>query len=208
MTANVQITGTNGITTTGRAFLDSGSTVTLVSSNIKEKLALKPVGENLCVDGVAEFQAKESNPLVELTLTSSFDKKWKKNITAVAMPNVVRNLPLKDASVARKMSHLQEIHLADPLYHQPGPIDLLLGQDVFTHLFLPGRLEGPPETPVAWKTVFGWSIMGLYNQPQPTQAITASAFSVSTDLATQASDSELDKHKKTEENQSQEKRSP
>ena len=49
MTANVLVTGTNGITTVARAFLDSGSTVSLVSNRLRKTLALKSSGGSLFV---------------------------------------------------------------------------------------------------------------------------------------------------------------
>ena len=130
---------------------------------------------------------------MQLTLSSSYEKTWKMEINAVAMPRVIRDLPLKDASIVKKMPHLQEMYLADPLYHRPGPIDLLLGQDVFQHLFLEGRHQGPLGTPAAWKTVFGWTVMGLYDQAEPATAISASAHFTSSAKANQASDSILNK---------------
>ena len=93
----------------------------------------------------------------------------------VAMPKVIRDLPLKDASVVTGMPHLKGITLADPVYYKPGPIDILLGQNIFHELFVEGRLQGPPNSPAAWHTIFGWTIMGLYEEAKPAEAITASA---------------------------------
>ena len=112
---------------------------------------------------------------------------------------VIRDLPLKDASVVRKMPHLQGFELADPLYHKPGPIDILLGQNVFQHLFLEGRVQGPPDTPAAWRTVFGWTVMGLYEETSPAKAITASAHFVDSTQVNQASDKLLYKFWELEE---------
>lgn len=46
--------------------------------------------------------------------------------------------------------------LADPHYHQPGPIDLLLGSDTGPHLVKPGFLKQGDL--VAQNTVVGWMI--------------------------------------------------
>ena len=175
MTANVLLTGTNGITVTARAFLDSGSTVTLISNKLRRTLALRSTGSSLCIDGVAGFEGDVPNPMVNVTLSSTYDKTWKREITAVAMPKVIRDLPLKDASVVTGMPHLKGITLADPVYYKPGPIDILLGQNIFHELFVEGRLQGPPNSPAAWHTIFGWTIMGPYEEAKPAEAITASA---------------------------------
>ena len=201
MTANVLITGTNGITRTARAFIDGGSSVTLISNKLKTALALKPTGGSMAIDGVAGFVGETQHPIVSLTLSSPRDKKWERNITAIAMPKVIRDLPLKDASVTKDMPHLQNLVLADPLYHKVGPIDVLLGLNVFPHIFKTGREEGPPNTPSAWDTVFGWTVLGVFNEEGCAQAISASTFIVDPTQSQQASDQLLTRFWKNEEPQ-------
>ena len=94
------------------------------------------------------------------------------------MPKVIRDLPLKDASITTSMPHLQHLVLADPLYHKVGPVDMLLGLDVFPHIFKTGRAEGPPNTPVAWDTVFGYTVLGMYDEEGCAQALSASTLVV------------------------------
>ena len=175
MTANVLVTGSNGIQTTARAFIDGGSSVTLISNKLKTALALKPTGQHMSIDGVAGFVGETQHPVVKLTLSSPQDKKWERQITAIAMPKVIRDLPLKDASITIGMPHLQNLVLADPLYHKVGPVDMLLGLDVFPYIFRTGKEEGPPNTPVAWDTVFGWTVLGMYNVEGCKKAISAPA---------------------------------
>ena len=201
MTANVLITGTNGITVTARAFIDGGSSVTLITNKLKKALALKPTGGSLSIDGVAGFVGETQNPVVSLTISSPWDKTWERNISAIAMPKVIRDLPLKDASVVKEMPHLQNITLAEPLYHKVGPIDVLLGLNVFPHIFKPGIIEGPPNAPVAWHTVFGWTVLGVFKKEGSSQAITASTFIVEPTQAHQASDQLLTRFWRMEEPQ-------
>ena len=173
MTANVLVTGTNGITKKARAFIDGGSSVTLISNKLKTALALKPTGQNMSIDGVASFVGETPHPVVNLTLSSPRDKDWSKNITAISMPVVIRDLPLKDASITTGMPHLQNLELADPLYHKVGPVDILLGLDVFPYVFKSGKQEGPPDTPIAWDTVFGWTVLGRYKDEGCEKAMAA-----------------------------------
>ena len=205
MTANVLVTGSNGVTTTARAFIDGGSSVTLISNKLKTALALKPTGQNMSIDGVAGFIGETQHPVVKLTLSSPRDKTWERQITAIAMPKVIRDLPLKDASITVGMPHLQNLVLADPLYHRVGPVDMLLGLDVFPHIFKTGKEEGPPNTPVAWDTVFGWTVLGMYNEEGCAQAISASTLIVDPLSAQDTSDQMLFHLWKSEEHQRPEK---
>ena len=55
---------------------------------------------------------------------------------------------------------MTDIPLADPGFGQPGRIDVLLGIDVFIDVLLHGRRRGPPGTPTAFETEFGWVLSG------------------------------------------------
>ena len=58
------------------------------------------------------------------------------------------------------MDHLSKLHLADPEFSIPGRVELLLGIDIFTEVLLNGRRKGPPGSPVAIQTRFGWVLCG------------------------------------------------
>ena len=204
MTANVSVTGSNGLTKTVRAFIDGGSSVTLISNKLKTALALKPTGGSMAIDGVAGFVGEIQHPIVSLTLSSPQDRSWERHITAISMPKVVRDLPLKDASVTKDMPHLKHLVLADPLYYRVGPVDMLLGLNVFPHIFRTGREEGPPNTPSAWDTVFGWTVLGVFSQEGCAQALSASAFVSDPTHSQLASDRLLTRFWKSEEPQSAE----
>ncbi|XP_063636148.1 uncharacterized protein LOC134806757 [Cydia splendana] len=57
-------------------------------------------------------------------------------------------------------SHIQGLTLADPKFHQPGRVDMLLGVKVYAQI-LEGKVKkGPPGTPCAQETSLGWIIFG------------------------------------------------
>ena len=60
------------------------------------------------------------------------------------------------------MPHISPLTLADPTFHMPGQIDLLLGCDVLPDIMLHEHVTGPKDAPMAVKTVFGWAILGKY----------------------------------------------
>ena len=83
MTATVLVTGTNGVTLPARAFIDTGSSVTLISNKLKTALALKPTGQQITLAGVADFVGDVQHPVVGLTISSPIDKTWERNIAAI-----------------------------------------------------------------------------------------------------------------------------
>ena len=50
--------------------------------------------------------------------------------------------------------------MSDAGFDTPGRIDLLLGADVFSRVVLQGRRFGPPGSPSAFETQFGWVLLG------------------------------------------------
>ncbi|XP_077256688.1 uncharacterized protein LOC143894368 [Temnothorax americanus] len=67
-------------------------------------------------------------------------------------------------------SHLTGLPLADPEYHLPGSIDILLGADSFVSVLRDGRRTGRAGEPDAFNTAFGWVLMGAVSpalQVQP-----------------------------------------
>lgn len=81
-------------------------------------------------------------------------------ITAVVVPRVTCDLPLQPVSHNLSWTHLSDLTLADSDFGRPGRVDLLLGVEVFAHVLMRGRRLGPPGSPVALETTFGWVLAG------------------------------------------------
>ena len=176
MTAKVTLLGPTGKIVTVRALLDAGSTLSIISDKLMKDLDLVKTGKEVSISGIKSKDSQKPHPMAKVTLTSEYDPTWRREVIVTSMKEVIRQLPLQDAEAVRRMPHLRNLALADDKFHQPGKIELLLGQNVWRHLFREGRIKGArPEDPEAWNTVFGWTVMGTYNphDQSPThQAIT------------------------------------
>ena len=76
------------------------------------------------------------------------------------MPRVTCDLPLQPVHNSSKWNHISDLSLADPDFGTPGRIDLLLGADIYADILLHGWQCGPPGTPTALETRFGWVLTG------------------------------------------------
>lgn len=74
------------------------------------------------------------------------------SVTAVIVPCVTSNLPLRSIQLDTKWKHLTDIQFADPDFDSPGKIHLLLGVDIFISVMLNGKQFGPPGSPTALET--------------------------------------------------------
>ena len=86
-------------------------------------------------------------------------------MTAVVVPKVTADLQFSPFPLHPGWYHLSD--LADPGFRQPGRIDLLLAIDVFVAVLFHGRRSGPPGTPVAFETCFGWVLAGSTEAVSP-----------------------------------------
>ena len=164
MTSKVTLIGPTGRMITGRALLDAGSTLSIVSTRLMRFLSLEKTGKTVSISGIKLKTSHQAHPLAKVTLASEHTEGWKRDITVARLDEVIRQLPLQAAHSVKKMEHLKNLVLADDQFDQPGKIELLLGQNVWRHIFLDGRVKGKEEHhPEAWLTVFGWTILGAYN---------------------------------------------
>ena len=80
-------------------------------------------------------------------------------VNALILPKVTGRLPRYPCDST--WAHLQDLTLADPDFHQPAKIDILLGSDVFWDLLLDGKRKGKiPGSPLALRSTLGWLVAG------------------------------------------------
>ena len=161
MTCSVQVSSTDGSTVTARALLDSASSASFVSERLSQALNLPRSHQSTHISGVAGIT--RSSPLqsiASLSISTSNPPGEKIDLTAIVVPKVACELPLRPIPFDLSWNHLSEIPLADPDFGSPGKVDLLLGVEVFVSVLLDGRRHGPPGAPCAFETKFGWVLAG------------------------------------------------
>ena len=87
------------------------------------------------------------------------------------MDKITGEHPKQDASMVKTLPSLQGLTPADPLFHKPGRIDVLLGADVLPYVH---TTSGPQDSIIAVDTVFGHAFMGTYPSTTTTQPFKAS----------------------------------
>ena len=166
MTCQVQINAPGGTAIKVRALLDSGSTMSFVSERVVESLGLRRRTQCLTISGIGNMSRKSplsSVSTFQISFQISTHPRARHTINAIVVPRVTCDLPLQPVCDASKWDHLSNPHQADPNFAIPGKIDLLLGADIYTDVMLHGRRCGPPGTPTAFETQFGWVLMGRTN---------------------------------------------
>ena len=123
-----------------------------------------------------------SHPIVQFAVSPLQSPAQKSQVSAIVVSRVTCDLPVKPVTPQLTWTHLSDIPLADPDFGRPGRIDLLLGVDIFIESLLHGRWVGPPGSPTAFETKFGWVLAGLVeSQGPPPQVATHHASFVTGD---------------------------
>jgi len=118
------------------------------------------------VSGLAGATVPNVIGLVKCHVQPRFAEEPVFDFDAWVFPSIIADLPRHplSRSVADKFKHLA---LADPSFVQPGPIDLLLGADLFSLIMNGKRVSVGHAFPVAFGTVFGWTVIGPVSQFEP-----------------------------------------
>ena len=172
MTCRVLVEVPDGSLVNARALLDSASSASFISERLVNSLCLPRLRQNTTVSGVAGLTHSSLQALTNVTILSPQTNR-KFNLTAIIVPRVTCDLPVHPITPKSNWNHLDNLALADPDFGRPGKIDLLLGVDVFTEALLHGRRVGPPGSPVAFDTAFGWVLAGPTSNTTPESVVTS-----------------------------------
>ena len=168
MTCQLIVHGPNGTTVRARALLDSASSTSFVSERLVNTMCLSRSSRTIRISGIAGLSHKSPlHSIANFTVSSTLSPKEQIPVSAIVVPRVTSDLPLQPVHPNAQWSHLTDLYLADPDFGCPGRIDVLLGVEVYADVLLHGRRTGPPGSPVAFETKFGWVLAGRTNTSTP-----------------------------------------
>ena len=161
MTAQVLMSGPGGRQIPARALIDSGAGMSLVSYQLSQQLNLPLTKSNRQFTGVQGAPCSPSKHMTNFHLSPMHSNHPQLLVEAAVVPTVTVDLPARDYPQLTSLPHLSGLQLADPSFHSPGKIDLLLGADVYLQIMLQSpKMTGNPTDPGALETIFGWAVMG------------------------------------------------
>lgn len=156
-----------------RAFFDQGSEKTFISKQLQQQLMLKTETKFFQIHGIGGEVIGNSNSICKLTLYSKRHNRYV-HIEAIVVPKVTRVLPnftLTKSPISS--ADFNDLELADPNFHLPSHVDLLIGSNVLPQILLEG-VKCIAHSLMAQSTIFGWVISG------PITVTSVSSFSIST----------------------------
>ena len=119
------------------------------------------------ISGVAGLShGTPSHSIAQFVISPVQSPADKTPISAIVVPHVTCDLPVKYVTSLLSWDHLSNLPLADPDFGHPSKVYLLLGVDIFIAALLNGRRVGPPGSPTAFETKFGWVLAGSVEFPE------------------------------------------
>ncbi|XP_049294184.1 uncharacterized protein LOC125769493 [Anopheles funestus] len=148
------------------AFLDEGSSVTMLEDGVADKLQVKGDHEPFTISWTAEMTRREENSRkvnILLSATGSpeqFELRGIRTVSKLVIPKQELSL----TKVKAQYEHLKDIPIQDKCAKVPR---MLIGLD-HLHLFAPIESRiGQPNEPIGVKTKLGWTIYGPKPEKKP-----------------------------------------
>lgn len=181
-TALVEVLDSRGNFQKVRTLIDSGSQVSFITQKCVNRLGLSRYSLSLSVQGLGQMETATHSGGVSISLRPLGQLSPTLNVDAVILPKICNELPTSYVST-KTWSHIKNLHLADPQFHSPGTIDVLLGADIFPQILLNGQLSGNVNEPIALNTIFGYILLGKVHSSAlpPVQSFFCTAETISLD---------------------------
>ncbi|XP_063923045.1 uncharacterized protein LOC135137352 [Zophobas morio] len=159
-TARVAVLSSRGFPQIFRVLLDSASQSSFITSKAFHKLGLPKKRTSILVHGLGSTSTRTPHGATTFSIRPT-DKTFPEiQVDAYILPKICDPLPSTHIS-SQHWSHIKSnLPLADPEFASPGHIDMLLGADVFSSLFLGNKISGHLGEPDAIQTIFGYVLMG------------------------------------------------
>ncbi|XP_076394921.1 uncharacterized protein LOC143265617 [Megachile rotundata] len=143
-----------------RTLIDTCSNANFITEELAKELRLPSTRAMVSIEGISQSNTL-ANKIVSATIKSRFNE-YQRTLTFLIVPKIAE--PIPDIPINRSTIQIPpNIKLADPFFHQPGKIDMLLGTGPslsclsIGHLNISNRNDSDL---ILQKTQLGWIIRG------------------------------------------------
>lgn len=141
-----------------RALLDSGSQASFIVEQTANLLNLQRRQSSVSISTFGSNAPTRVCGKAQVTITPCKSQTPSFSVETMIVPQITGLTPQIPVQFGN-WDHIRNLPLADPTYHRPGAIDMLLGADILPSMFLNGQRTGQTGEPMAMETVFGWVLM-------------------------------------------------
>jgi len=160
-----------------RALLDSGSQHNFMTESLTRRLNLKRIKSSCSIIGINDASHTSTYKVTTTIKSRIYD--YSLNLEFFALPNLTSKLPLMPVNLT-ELKVPVDISLADPSFHVPKKVDIILGAEIYFELLTKEQIQTVSRGPIFQGTRLGWVIAGPI--PSPTNQAENSTFSLCTSV--------------------------
>lgn len=150
-----------------RILIDSGSQRSFITTNFADKLGLSKSRNPHRLIGFSNHPISGGKYHVPCTIAPQTEDFTELTTMAIVIDQISADMP--SAPIPHHIvEKFRSWKLADTAFHQPGPIEFLLGADLFGEIVRGKTLTNYAGLPNALDTVFGWVLVGPISDVSPT----------------------------------------
>lgn len=146
-----------------RVLLDSGSQVNFVTEELVNRLGIKKHRANVPITGINELQSHARDKVV--VKFRSRVSPFASALECLVTPKVTGNIPTRKIDVSGWRLPEAAV-LADPAFHIPGKVDMIIGGELFFDILKPRYLRLSKNLPQLRETHLGWIVTGVFKESQ------------------------------------------
>lgn len=158
-TALITVYTKTGEEVLARALLDNGSQVFFVTESLVRRLGTDISDRNMQITSISH-KITNVQKMANLNIFSTLPHKKSFTVSCIILERITSNLPHTTIDT-RILDIPSEFVLADPKFYQSGPIDLLIGMDLYSELLCGGMKKLGKGLPILLNTYLGWTISGV-----------------------------------------------
>ncbi|XP_075157820.1 uncharacterized protein LOC142231087 [Haematobia irritans] len=147
-----------GMNITVRVFIDQGSQESFISNRLVKQFGIPTKKSFTRISGLGGTTLENSSRVCHIVLKSR-KTDFKVHTSALVVSNLKHLMPSSPTNISN-WNELNRFDLADPNFYKPGPIDMLLGSDIFPSIIKSGVGKNVAGSLLAQNTEFGWIISG------------------------------------------------
>lgn len=179
-TVLLDIFATDGRRHSFRALLDSGSQASFITEKSADILMLNRRRSRVNITTFANSAATPVCAVSNVVVMPYGQQTPSIRMDTLIVPQITGQTPQVPVSPGQ-WKHIENLKLADPLYHIPGAVDLLLGADILPSVLCDSLVSGQAGEPTALKTIFGWVLFGP-STSEPSVSLTSLCVLATNDL--------------------------
>ncbi|XP_008180484.1 uncharacterized protein LOC103308595 [Acyrthosiphon pisum] len=145
-----------------RALLDSGSQHNFMTESLTRRLNLKRIKSSCSIIGINDASHTSTYKVTTTIKSRIYD--YSLNLEFFALPNLTSKLPLMPVNLT-ELKVPVDIRLADPSFHVPKKVDIILGAEIYFELLTKEQIQTVSRGPIFQGTRLGWVIAGPIPSP-------------------------------------------